>query len=240
MRDQTLDRQVALDLGPLRFGLGRCLPDDDLERGEEFQVLRVAAGGGRERADLLDVLAGAVERRATHEDRFRGACREPPATGRRAGRVGGGRALRGRGGGGVTRPRGGGGEWERRMVCGVRPPLPRGGAAPAVLRLVRADGVRDEQRVEQAVLEQPREIGPVLDVGVPMPRAAGMCPEPVRAVPDAIHLEGVELQLPCHVVLLFQARLSSARTTRLPVNWKIWTNSTMSATVKIITFVSYR
>ncbi|MPL90041.1 hypothetical protein SDC9_36086 [bioreactor metagenome] len=68
----------------------------------------------------------------------------------------------------------------------------------ALVDIVIADHVGQEDRVEKARLQQPCEVGPVVEILV-LPRAvARVAPQPGRLVPDAVHLEGVEADLLAH------------------------------------------
>ncbi|VFT06176.1 Uncharacterised protein [Pseudomonas aeruginosa] len=70
--------------------------------------------------------------------------------------------------------------------------------AIAVEHVVDAQHVGDEQSVETAAFEQPRQVGPVLQVLVLRGAVARMRPEAGRLVADTVHFEGVETDFARH------------------------------------------
>lgn len=70
--------------------------------------------------------------------------------------------------------------------------------AIAVEHIVDAQHVGDEQPVETAAFEQPRQVGPVLQVLVLRGAVARMRPEAGRLVADTVHFEGVETDFARH------------------------------------------
>lgn len=70
--------------------------------------------------------------------------------------------------------------------------------AIAVEHIVDAQHVGDEQSVETAAFEQPRQVGPVLQVLVLRGAVARMRPEAGRLVADTVHFEGVETDFARH------------------------------------------
>lgn len=76
--------------------------------------------------------------------------------------------------------------------------LPDGLIRIALVDVVDAQYVGDEDAIEDATLQSLREPRPVFEVLVLPGAVARMGPQPRRLVPDAIHVEGVEPDLPGH------------------------------------------
>ena len=64
--------------------------------------------------------------------------------------------------------------------------------------IVGADDVGDEQSVEQAPLQQARQIGPVFEGLVLGRRIARVRPQAMVDMPHTVHVEGIEQDLPGH------------------------------------------
>jgi hypothetical protein len=84
---------------------------------------------------------------------------------------------------------------QQRVEVGALQSLTQGSLGSAAEHVVGADDVGEEDAVEAAVLENLRQLGPVLDLGEPVPVVLGQRPQAVRDVADAGHLEEVEEQL---------------------------------------------
>jgi hypothetical protein len=99
--------------------------------------------------------------------------------------------------------RGHGRDDEQRVVVGDLDGLGQGGLGAAPEAVVGADHVREEHRVERAVLQQTGELQPELDVVEAVACVVGVDPQAVRDVPDAVHLEQVDVQFLTvrHVIL---------------------------------------
>ncbi len=76
--------------------------------------------------------------------------------------------------------------------------LPQRGLIGSAVDVVGAEHVRDEQAVEQPAFEEPGEVGPVAEVGVAVRLVRRVPPQSRRLVGDAVHVEGVETDLPGH------------------------------------------
>ncbi|CAJ2926284.1 Uncharacterised protein [Burkholderia pseudomallei] len=90
------------------------------------------------------------------------------------------------------------GHEQDRIVDGHLRALPDRRFAAALVDVVDAEHVGDEQAVELAALEQSREPGPVAQLAIAPRLVARMRPEPGRLMADAVHVEGVETDLPGH------------------------------------------
>ncbi|MNP14224.1 hypothetical protein D3C76_1065370 [compost metagenome] len=64
--------------------------------------------------------------------------------------------------------------------------------------VIRADDVGDEQPVEQPTFQQTRQVGPVFEGLVLGRGVARMRPQPMVDMPDAVHVERIEEDLPGH------------------------------------------
>ncbi|KGC34693.1 hypothetical protein DO62_3207 [Burkholderia pseudomallei] len=90
------------------------------------------------------------------------------------------------------------GHEQDRIVDGHLRALPDRRFAAALVDVVDAEHVGDEQAVELAALEQSREPGPVAQLAIAPRLVARMRPEPGRLMADAVHVEGVETDLSGH------------------------------------------
>ena len=80
------------------------------------------------------------------------------------------------------------------------------GVQIAAKDVVDAEYVGDEDAVELSAFQQLGEIGPVFKVLVLPGAVARMRPQAGRLVPDAVHVEGVEMDLPGHRVQIAPCR----------------------------------
>ncbi len=87
---------------------------------------------------------------------------------------------------------------QQRVVVGDLHGLPQCRLRPAAEPVVRADHIGQEHRVEAAVLQQLGQFGPELDVVETVPVVVLVHPQAVRDVPDAVHLEEVDVNLLRH------------------------------------------
>jgi hypothetical protein len=76
---------------------------------------------------------------------------------------------------------------------------------PAV-HVVNAEHIGQEQRVEFAALEEPRQLDPVVKRVVAIGAIARMRPQTGRLMRDTVHIEGIQADLPLHLVPLASAR----------------------------------
>ncbi|MDT4798207.1 hypothetical protein FQZ97_308310 [compost metagenome] len=95
----------------------------------------------------------------------------------------------------VPRRPGHGGDQQQRVVHRQLDALLQGQVDVALVDVVDAHYVRQEQPVEQTALQQSGQVGPVGELAVVGRTVARVGPEPVVDMPHAIHVEGVEEDL---------------------------------------------
>ncbi|MNN63937.1 hypothetical protein D3C81_1793500 [compost metagenome] len=77
--------------------------------------------------------------------------------------------------------------------------------------VVGADDIGDEQAVEQPTLQQARQVCPVADGRVLGRCVPWMRPQAVVDMPDAVHVEGIEQDMPGHQMVPRRGGFSSLR-----------------------------
>ena len=93
--------------------------------------------------------------------------------------------------------RDGGGELQRIVHRELRG-LVDGVIVGALVDIVIADDVGDEYAVENAAFQRPRQILPIVQILVFPRLIARMSPQSGGLMRDAIHVERVESNMPCH------------------------------------------
>jgi hypothetical protein len=98
----------------------------------------------------------------------------------------------------VLRHRRHGRDGEQRVIQRDLRGFPQRIVGIAAIDVVHAQNIGQEERIELAALQDPREVGPIGEIDVAIGAVARVPPQPRRLMHDAVHVEGVEQDLARH------------------------------------------